>query len=102
MTRVVLPSQVSKSGFLDLEKFPTGVGSCDTTLSELTACAQSQVCQEHCMVCKKSVCFWDGKGSGDLECQCLNSKMISDKIHSSYIRRIEIIFFNKKSPIKEV
>ena len=62
MARVVLPSQVSKSGFLDLEKFPTGVGSCDATLSELTTCAQSQVCQEHCMVCKKKCVLlgWEG------------------------------------------
>ena len=62
MASVVLPSQVSRTGLLDLEKLTTGVGSCDAALSELTACAQSQVSQELCMVCKKKCMLlgWEG------------------------------------------
>lgn len=69
MARAVLPSQKkARSEFLDLEKFSTGVGSCDASLSELTACAQSQVCHSICMVCKKGVQLgWDGMGWDEMK-----------------------------------
>ena len=89
-----MPLGTKNQGDDDDETTKTGGGAC--TKPSMSRALHAQRFQEHCMVCKKSVCFWDGKGSGDLECQWLNSKMISDKIHSSYIKRIEIIFFEQK------
>ena len=44
--------------FWTLKIFPTGVRSCDATLSELTTCAQSQVdVKSIAWFAKKSVCF---------------------------------------------